>query len=119
MSSICIHTAHYISLGITRQKLCNGIAISTLLLTEKREKKTLKKYNTFDNPPKKKRRNKKKSRSSLFLYIYYIWYSKYIPPYELNSRKDSNDNLEAAITILSTPSNRMEAENPKDARLLL
>ena len=66
----------------------------------------------------KKRRNQK-SRSSLFLYIYYIWYSKYIPPYELNSRKDSNDNLEAAITILSTPSNRMEAENPKDARLLL
>ena len=65
----------------------------------------------------KKRRNQK-SRSSLFLYT--IWYSKYIyiPPYELNSRKDSNDNLEAA-TILSTPSNRMEVENPKDACLLL
>jgi hypothetical protein len=115
LSSICIHTAHYISLGITRQKLCNGIAISTLLLTEKRGKKSLKKYSAFDKPPKKKKRNKK-SRSSLFLYT--IWYSYITLLMDSTQGRTPNDNLEAA-TILSTPSNRMEAENPKDACLLL
>jgi hypothetical protein len=53
------------------------------------KKKSLKKYNTFEEPKKKR---EKKSRSGLFLYA--IWYSKYNPPYEHNSRKDSNNNLE-------------------------
>ena len=49
-----------------------------------------------------KRRKEKKNKGAGCSYILYSILNIYNPPYELNSRKDSDNNLEAA-TILQLP----------------
>jgi len=69
---IYIYIYIYISLGITRQKLCNGIAISTLLLTEKREKRNHSKstIHSINHAPRKE--EKKPKIKEQFVPIYYM-----------------------------------------------
>lgn len=80
---------------------------SYIQYTSQKRKYTLKEYNTFDlmkNQKRKKERNQKNKGAgcSYILYMVVLILIYINPHYELNSRKVSDNNLEAA-TILQLP----------------